>query len=771
MPHRALRSFALVLACPLAMPLLAQTPTPAISPAANDPFTALAAKEPQEPATGGVRVVVKKPDGSPAADAVVVFTPWRDDQAAQVERAAASTQFPADEPQRFALLAANGTRLRVDEQGATRVPKNGYVFAFAGELAARRFLGESFAEPRCELKLVAPRTVTVEVTTSDGAPAAGVPIAVRDTPKHAASPPQTTGADGKAALRLLTRRPDTAIVQLLIAAKATIAAPLPQGAGTVQLQLPKTTVVEATFTGDILPGDVLVWRLECGEDAALALGERTGDRSARWPYVEGDAAFTITVQSNGLELATGAGTAKTGGEPLALVRQQKEATFALQLLGPDGEPLRNSPVELAWKQRNSSITNGGASNREGWVEFAMPTQFLGKGDAALRLSVADADRGPARGLGKLTLQAKDKVRTVLEPLRCEAPPLLASGTFVHRDGSPVPNLEIAAYTPDYQRIVTDAAGRFVLRGDPGRRPPRLGLDRSWCRLEGDPWNIEIPIGTADAKFVVQRAARIRFGTDLKESMMSMIAYRLEPASGEGPKIDLPVGLHQRELQAPPGHWHFVALHHGEELHRLPDLRCDSGVETHDPRFMAFDWRAYAIHVAIKVLDAKGRPTDECTVWLRHRGSGQGMSPTNGTMHLLLPKAGGSVDIEPRDQKFAKVDLGVVTEDQVVVLGGGPPLTVTIRPMPKLPEGCELVLRTDSSDDGVPFDDKGTATIVLPKAGSFPPMVAMRRGQMRYGMDWQLPAVEVPTAGAKIDVEVTAARQKVLEQTIRQMQSH
>jgi hypothetical protein len=234
---------------------------------------------------------------------------------------------------------------------------------------------------------------------------------------------------------------------------------------------------------------------------------------------------------------------------------------------------------------------------------------------------------------------------------------------------------------------------------------------------------------------------------------------------------LPVSFDQRELQAPPGHWHFLALHHGEELHRLPDLRCDSGVETHDPRFMAFDWRAFAIHVAIKVLDANGRPTDECTVWVRHRGSGQGMSPTNGTMHLLLPKAGGSVDIEPRDKKFAKVDLGVVTEDQVVVLGGGPPLTVTIRPMPKLPEGCELVLRTDSSDAGVPFDDQGTATIVLPKAGSFPPMVAMRKGHMRYGMDWQLPAVEVPTAGAKVDVDVTAARQTVLEQTIRRAQDN
>jgi hypothetical protein len=642
------------------------------------------------------------------------------------------------------------------------VPKNGYVFAFAGELAARRFLGESFAEPRCELRLVAPRTINVEVTTADGAPAAGVPIAVRDTPKHGASPLHTTGADGKAALRLLTRRPDTAIVQLLIAAKATIAAPLPPAADTVRLQLPKTTVVEATFTGDVLPGDELVWRLECGDAASPTLGERTGDRSARWPYVEGDANFTITVQGNGVELAAGAGTAKTGGDAVALVRQQKEATFALQLLGPDGEPLRNSPVELEWKLRNSTITNGGGSNREGWIEFAMPKQFVGKGDAALRMTVSDPQRGPARGLGKLTLQAKDTVRTVLEPLRCEAPPLLASGTFVHRDGSPVPNMELAAYTPNYQRVVTDAAGRFAVRGDAGKRPPRLTLDRSWCCLEGDPWSFEVPTGTTDAKFVVQRAARIRFGTDQKDALLSMIDYRLEPASGEGAKVELPVSFDQRELQAPPGHWHFVVHHHGEELLRLPDLRCDSGVETHDPRFMAFDWRAFAIHVAIKVLDANGRPTDECTVWLRHRGSGQGMSPTNGTMHLLLPKAGGSVDIEPRDKKIAKIDLGVVTEDQVVVLGGGPPLTVTLSPMPKLPEGVEIVLAVGDSD-AVAFDGKGTALLVLPAVGSYTPRISLRKGNTTMGpMQWSLPALDVPKEGKKLTVEVTAGRQQEIE---------
>ena len=136
-------------------PASAQTASP---PAPSDPFAVLAAKEPQEPSAGGMRVVVQKPDGSPAPDAVVVFTPWRYDEAARAEREAAKQRFPVDEPLRFALLAANGTRYRVDERGASRVPKQGYVFAFFGDVAAHHYVSDDSTEPRLVLKLATPHT-------------------------------------------------------------------------------------------------------------------------------------------------------------------------------------------------------------------------------------------------------------------------------------------------------------------------------------------------------------------------------------------------------------------------------------------------------------------------------------------------------------------------------------------------------------------------------------------------------------------------------------
>ena len=272
--------------------------------------------------------------------------------------------------------------------------------------------------------------------------------------------------------------------------------------------------------------------------------------------------------------------------------------------------------------------------------------------------------------------------------------------------------------------------------------------------------VALPEGSTGVRLVMQRAARVRFASDMPNRFHSAIHYYLEPASGRGPKVRLGM-LGPRELIVPPGHWHFVAAVGAEELLRLPDLHCESGVETHDPRFMAFDWRAYATLVEITVRDDHGAPSDECLIWLWQGKGGSGCQPTGGVARLLLPKGGASVSIEPRDKKFAKVNLGVVTEDQVVVLGGGPPMTLKLAPMPKLPEGVEIVVAVGDNAE-VPFDAMGTAIVVLPKAGSYTPTIALKRNGNLSPLDWKLAAVDVPANGAKVAIEVTPARQKVLE---------
>ena len=748
--------WAALLALLLAAVVPAQQPNPN---APSDPFAVLAAKEPQEPAAGGIRVVVQKPDGTPAIDAIVVFTPWSDDEAARAEREAAKQRFPTDEPLRFALLAANGTRYRVDERGASRVPKQGHVFAFVGDVAARQYVSEDSTEPRIVLQLALPQTIAVDVVTADGKPAVGVPLAVRDAPRHSSDPEHATGVDGTATLRLLRVRPATAFVELQVATRSKLQAPMPAKGARLRLQLPPTTAIDATFAGDLVPGAELDWQLQCGENAPTIAGQRKGERSARWPFVEVGAAFTITVQSANLDLGTTNGTATADAAPVALERTQSAPTFAMQILDPDGKPARHVDVDPHWRSKGGTAnTWGSRTNGEGWIELAMPPHFVGQGDVEIRLLLAPAARGPMLGFGNVTVQAKGKVRTVLPPLRCERPPVLAAGTLVTPDGKPMPDFVLSLYSPTYQRVTTDAAGRFEVLGVEDGLPLQLRLESDWCFATGQPWIAQLTSGTKDARLVVQRAARVRFGADLPSDLHTRIRYRLEPASREGERIDLQsLGAHG--LYVPPGRWNFVAHLDDRELLELPDLRADSGVETHDPRFMAFDWRAYAVLVKVTVRDAKGAPCDACNVWLRNGGSGSARTPTNGVLHVLLPKDGSRVDIEPLDKKLASFGLGVVTEDQVVVLGGGPPLTLTVTPMPKLPDGVELLLILESGDS-VPFDAGGSAVIVLPEAGAFTPKLSLRKGNTTMGpMNWALPSLDVPKEGKKVEIEVTAERQR------------
>lgn len=774
MPHSSLRSFvSTLLLALLTLGLAAQAPTtnapsPTSAPTSNptdDPFAVLAAKEPQPPERAGMRIVVQKPDGSPAKDAVVVFTPWRDDAAWRAERAEASRRFPGDEPRRFAAEAAKGMRYRLDERGATRVPEQGYVLAFEGELAVRRFVAKDSTEPRQLLTLAPTHILTVEVVTTDDDPVAAVPIAVRDTERHTPTRLGSTGPDGTATFRLLNRRPPTAVVQPEVASLVALAAPLPASGERVRLQLPATTAVEATFAGELVPGSVLEWTLQCSDKAPAIVGERTGERSARWPFVERGATFAITVQSSRLQLATTTGTATPTTEPVALVRSQANATFAMQILDPSGAPARDCAVTLQWRRPRSSNGDWTRTNGEGWIEVAMPDGLVGAKDVELVLEIAEEHGGVLRGRGKVAVQAADRTRTELPPLRCEAPPLLAAGTVVTADGKPVADLEVETRANNYQRVRTDQTGRFALYGECTLPTVRLEVESTWCLVEGPPWQRTLPPGTTDLRLVVQRAARVRFASDLRGNFLSQLGYRLEPASGEGEAVDLPFSLGQRELHAPPGHWHFVVHQGGRVLHRLPDLRCESGVEAHDPRFMAFDWRAYAIAVEVRVRDPEGRPTDECTVWLHEGGTGHGTSPTKGVVKLLLPKDGAHVEVAPRGGAFPKVDLGIVTTDQDVVLGGGPALTVQLKPMPQVPPGFELVLSIGEGD-GVPFDASGKAMVQASRAGASAPWIRLRKGNHTSGvLPWDLGNVDVPAGGTTLVVELTRARQELLDQRV------
>lgn len=737
----------------------------ASTPAPSDPFAVLAAKEPQEPSAGGLRIVVQKPDGTPATDAIVVFTPASDDDTARADREAASQQFAGDEPRRLARLAANGNRHQVDGHGGARIPKYGYVYAFAGDMAAHTWIAADHPGSHLVLPLIAPHTCTVEVTTADGAPARGVPIAAREAPNQWNQRVGTTGADGTATLRLLSTRPAETLVLLDVVTKGRLQAQLPANGGRLTFQLPKTTAVDATFEGNLVPGAVLEFRLQCSVGAMTATGDPTGERSARWPFVEIDAPVEIRVRSNRLELASAKTTTRAGGEPVVLERQQREATLAMQILDPAGQPARRCSVSLTWQRANQNGGGGIVTNAEGWIEVAIPPAVVGQEDVTLFARLRDAD-GSERGSVTCSVPSTSAARCELPPLRCSPLPILACGQIVTRDGTPVPNLQFAAYTPAHQRVTTDANGGFVVHGPEPEHNVRIQLPTTWCLVDGDLWTCVLTGGTDNARLVVQPMARVRFGWDLPQGLITMIEYRLEPAAG-GPPFDLQLAPGQRELMVPPGHWDFVVRWHDRELLRLPDLHAQSGIETHDPRFMQFDWRAYAVAVEIAVRDTDGKPTNACKVRQgQTNGRSRSSSPANGVVNLLLPKEGARVEVEPHDDALVKHELGRVNTNQVVVLGGGPRLTLTLAPMPALPTDCELVLQT-GRDRGLPFDAAGKATLVLPEAASYTPTIAVRVGEQLRPLDWNLPAIDVPASGAKAPIELTPDRQLMLENRLPQ----
>jgi hypothetical protein len=786
MPHSSLRSFvSTLLLAVLTLHLAAQAPTanapaPTSAPT-DDPFAVLAAKEPQPPERAGMRIVVQKPDGSPAQDAIVVFTPWRDDacRARRTRRGQPSgspaTSRGASRPKRRTARATASTNAaRPGCRGRAtcwRSPANSRA------PLRRRELGSTSTS--CCSPWHRRRSCSVEVVTADGEPAAAVPLArARLEAPDPALPPRRQWPrrhrDVAAADRR-GRRPRR--VQLAVASATP---PGKRGcrplAERVRLQVPATTSRRGHVRGRAGAGRRA--RLDaCSASATAApaiAGERTGERSARWPFVERGASFVDhgAEQHGSSWRPTRRPAERPRPRPVALVRSASAATFAMQILDPSRcTPARDCTVSHAVASvRGAATATVTRTNREGWIEVAMPASFLGKKGVELSVELGGdaSEREPCTG--KVAVQATEHGRSELPPLRCATAPVLAAGTFVTRDGNPVPGFQVTVRSSSLQRLATTASGTFVIRGRGHGHAIQLLLDHDWCAVTGHPWEIALPEGTKDARLVVQRAARVRFATDLRGEFLSRIDYGLEPADGEGAAIDLPFSLEQHELLVPPGHWHFVVSQENEELHRLPDLRAASGVETHDPRFLAFDWRAFAIPVELRVRDAAGQPSDACTVWITSVLGGSGRSPMGGVLRLLLPKRGTDLEIEPDDATLPRLPLGIVTKDQVVVLGGGPALTMRLQPMPNLPEGFELVLATEDRV-GVPFDARGLATLRLPKAGEVPPTIRLRRGDGAVApLPWQLPPVDVPEAGTTLDVELTPDRQTSLDHWIERIRA-
>lgn len=744
-----------VLSVLLATAAAAQDPPPL----PDDPFAALAALSAEPPVATGLEVVVRGADGEPAPDAIVVLMPSSDPAYASM-RDAAERRYPGDEPKILAARAVRGTRYRVDGRGTTRVPadQRGRIVALRGDRLASVIRDEVDGADgrRIVLQLDPAWSFAVAVVTADGAPAAGVPVALLEAAGAYPFPRCSTGTDGRAVFRVIPgRKQETARVQALVAATSPCDAAMPAADGGVaRLQLPKCIAITARLDADLLPGSTTSWSLALSAEGQRAVAPATAElRRATFPFVEAGLQGEVHCDVDGRR-AFAVAIDRPAADTEVLVtaeRRTKGRTLVARLLDADGQPVRSATLFLQWEFANGSATNSGRSNAEGWTELEVPENAASGGKVTIEAMRGRWD-GPAIGavtleFGKLEAPRTDRGELTLQPAT-----VALAGRLLDSEGRGVAGLRVFVRRPDNYRSYaaeTGEDGSFrVAMPEPHRPGMELTLGTSdWFFRDapGEPQRFDAR--RDDLRIVVQRAGRIRFGAaDLPPGVDSAFETYCERA--DAPEVRVPIAFDPstKALLLPPGTWDFVVTIDDQEIERLPRVIAESGIETHDPRFMFFDWRSFASVVTLHVQGPDGKPTDACTVWRRYRNGASGRSPSDGVFRMLVAKDGAHITVEAEDATLRELDLGVVTGEHTVRLGAGPLLTVALSAAPALPDGVALVVAADAGGAPVAFDAAQTARLWLPAVGRCAPRLAVRKGERSVPVDFALPAVDVPAAG-------------------------
>ena len=434
------------------------------APTITDPIAALAALTPQPAVPGGARIVVQDADGKPVPTAVVVFVPMGNDGYNERSLAAAE-QFPGDEPAILAALAAHGTQHAVDERGSTRVPTSyGRVFATHGDRFATAILSNREPANRTLLTLLPCRTCTVATAHADGTTAAAVPIRVRG--KDGSTFVRTrTATDGSAHLRVLDRPGANLTVQLLIASRAPITAPLPTDAQPLRLQLPRIVAIDATLVGEPLPGDDVRWALEAGDPLLRSEPSEFATRTAHFPFVEVGIAAHVKVTLEGRD---------GGGAALDPVRADAEnrldvpltipaRQLAMRVLDADGSVARRRQVAVRWRYARGSSSTSRTTNREGWLALDVPASAHEESHLDLDLHESGWQT-PMVANASLDLKQLAKGRTDQGELRCT--PLPRPRTPGRHCSTPDCN-----GSPRWPRLPRRATVRERSRASPPTPPP------------------------------------------------------------------------------------------------------------------------------------------------------------------------------------------------------------------------------------------------------------------------------------------------------------
>jgi hypothetical protein len=789
--HRALSSatFAVLLwllpTATRAQTVPAPSPAPAATQDADDPFAVLAAKPVKVRPQSEREVRIVRPDGTPAADAIVVLVAEPPNADTSPQRRAAALRWPGDEPRQLALLARDGERLAVGPRGEVMTPKHGRLYTFTRDGATDRRV-DSILD---RLHLVAPHTCTVEVVDEAGRPMAAAPIGLRTTSTGLLLGRHTTGTDGTLPLRLLLSQPHDCRIGLDLCTDAAIDAPLPPIGGRVRLTMPKTTALTATFVDDPSLRRAQACYLTSPRQKVRHYGELRGGNSVVWPHVVIGSEVTATLELGPIgsvgrarwqQVATAQVSTTVAANPpkLELGVRFERPMLVLQLFDAAGEPAARRDGTLRLAHGDEDETLPFRSDDEGFLELLVPPQFadgqpvqaalhLYGDETARRRRDYDAwvplryGRNVPVGCAEFELRLDGPRLLRLGPTRCQPMPVLASGQLVLADGTALAGVDLG--TEPGLRFRTDANGRFELRGarpdhEASERSTEFTLDPPWCFLGNSPWLATLRHGVISQRFVVQRAIAVPLPDDLSRPDLNALEFQLEATDGAGPSVDVAIDWQERRLLLPPGAWHFVVRSDATEVARWPNLRPGASDER---RLDPFDWRSFARLVEVRIVDREGAPARRCRAYLP--GYGSFIVNTN-VVRILTPHAGVGLEIRA-GRLDGEVSLKNVAENRTVMVGPRPHLRVVLQPPPNRPPGVVLELAIGDGD-GVSFDEHFTAELPLESAGPVTPTVRVRGGGPRpVTVDWPLPRVDVTRQGATLTFEVTPEHQRALEQAI------
>ena len=726
-----------------------------------DPLTSVLAMPIARPVANGALVLVLDSEGQPAPDACVVHF-----AAAAVPFARQEEPFPGDEPRSLAFRAIAGSRHAVDANGQTRVPmRDGHVVAFLGDrIGTSRLLGTDPESAELRITVRRPLSLTALVVDADGRPAAGVPVAAAPSRGSPTQCQALSDAEGRAALRVLDTGSSTAELRLVIPARQPVSAPLPREGTTQQLQLPSCGTLRAELRGQLLPGSQVRWRLFRSDNVAITDVVTDGPR-LELRHVEAGLQGVLEALADDCRARAEFGPiAADSSVALQLDLPARDRLVVFRALDENGKPIRDTALTFALGPHLMSARGQMHTNREGWSAVQIVGQL--PMPASIRLHRHVADRYSDAVTGAIIELPRDAAgRMELGEVTLDPIPVVLQGRVFDREGKPLAAMQLRAKYDAVARTTTAADGSFQLRML-GPRPDSVILapPPGYYFAKPTASSVELPTGTF-ARLELQPAGRMRFGRQgLPDALYQDFSLRLEPVTGAGESIEFHLDLESPALYLPPGHWHCQFRFNKQEVHRFEHVRVEPGIECHDPRFMEFDWRAFATLVTIRVEEPSGKPCDECTVWHHYGNTLSGAGPQHGVHVRLLPLAGGDLRVAHDAKLWPEIRLGIVNSDQHVRFGAGPRVQVACPAAPALPPGAGLVVSVGAVE--AVLDPRHEAVLWLPAPGPHPVRLFVCRGNTKVPVAAELPPCEALPGGARLTITIDPQLQAAIDSAAR-----